>query len=810
MSTHSSDQVISKKVADAAAFDIDLLESSFAILAPRGQTLARRFYKALFANAPAVKPMFSDVDMRKQQSKLIAALKLVINNLRNPDALEDALIAMGERHQGYGAEPEHYDDVVESLVEVMAGMMEDEWNDELEQSWCDALHHVSDVMLSAYEPTDNADETDGGVVGLSSEERMELVRLRSAMNGSGTATMMVNRDLEVTYANPATYRLLEENRAVFEEQYANFDPGALIGTCIDVFHKNPVHQRRILDDPNNLPWNTTISLGPLNFELNVTAMLDEKGEYIGTNLEWQDVTEKLRKETEVARLTCALDNVSTNLMMCDNEGIISYANQSVIDMMVNRTAELRSVFPGFDASKLVGASFDRFHANPAHQQGIIKDPANFPFNTDMSVAGLDFQLKAVAVTDHDDNFLGVAVEWLDVTDEKKTERELEALINSAAAGQLNERINTDELAGFTRIVGEGVNRMLDAVASPLQLAKQNLNRMADGDLTVSMDGDFEGEFAELQYSLNSTVAKLLETVTDVRNSADSISSAAKEVATGNVDLSQRTEEQASSLEQTAASMEQLTGTVKQNADNSRQANQLAMGAREQAEKGGHVVDEAITAMQEISKSSKQIADIIGVIDEIAFQTNLLALNAAVEAARAGDQGRGFAVVAAEVRNLAQRSATAAKEIKSLIQDSGEKVQEGSDLVNQSGQTLNEIVDSVKKVGDIISEIAAASNEQSQGIEQINQAVAQMDEMTQQNAALVEESAAASESMEQQAGGMIALMNFFHIGQVTEQTEAQSMPRIQAPVSAKPLAAKTPVSAESMRASEGNDSEWDEF
>jgi len=239
-------------------------------------------------------------------------------------------------------------------------------------------------------------------------------------------------------------------------------------------------------------------------------------------------------------------------------------------------------------------------------------------------------------------------------------------------------------------------------------------------------------------------------ISQVKEAASEVNRGADEISQGNTNLSQRTEEQASSLEETASSMEQMTSTVKQNADNAGQANQLAVAARDQAEKGGAVVAKAVRAMTEINDSSRKIADIIGVIDEIAFQTNLLALNAAVEAARAGEQGRGFAVVATEVRNLAGRSATAAKEIKGLIQDSVKKVDEGSVLVTQSGATLEQIVSAVKKVTDIVAEIAAASQEQSAGIEQVNKAVMQLDELTQQNAALVEEASAASQSMADQA------------------------------------------------------------
>jgi methyl-accepting chemotaxis protein-1 (serine sensor receptor) len=269
--------------------------------------------------------------------------------------------------------------------------------------------------------------------------------------------------------------------------------------------------------------------------------------------------------------------------------------------------------------------------------------------------------------------------------------------------------------------------------------------------------------------------RLSEIVGEVRQGSDAVSTAAQQIARGNDDLSQRTQEQASSLEETASSMEEMTSTVKQNAENASHANQLARGAREQAEIGGEVAGKAIAAMAEIDASSRKIGDIVGLIQDIAFQTNLLALNAAVEAARAGEQGRGFAVVATEVRSLAQRSAGAAKEIKGLITDSDEKVRAGSELVNQSGKALAEIVDSVKKVTEIVAEIAAASQEQSAGIDQVNNAVMQMDEMTQQNAALVEEASAAARAMQEQAGELTSQVGFFSLDDGAAGVEA-STPR----------------------------------
>ncbi|WP_310564007.1 methyl-accepting chemotaxis protein [Hydrogenophaga sp.] len=304
--------------------------------------------------------------------------------------------------------------------------------------------------------------------------------------------------------------------------------------------------------------------------------------------------------------------------------------------------------------------------------------------------------------------------------------------------------------------------MLRQVARALDQASRVARSVADGDLTQTVETDRNDELGELLRALAAMRASLLNTVVQVRSAADSIGTASAEIAAGNQDLSSRTEQAASSLEETAASMEQLTGTVQSSADAARQANQLAASASEIAVRGGQVVGQVVTTMDEINHSSKKINDIIGVIDGIAFQTNILALNAAVEAARAGEQGRGFAVVAAEVRNLAQRSAEAAKEIKGLIGTSVDKVDVGTRLVAEAGQTMGEIVASVQRVTDIIAEISASAGEQGEGIGQVNVAVTQLDQMTQQNAALVEESAAAAESLKDQAARLAQAVAVFRV------------------------------------------------
>ncbi len=356
-------------------------------------------------------------------------------------------------------------------------------------------------------------------------------------------------------------------------------------------------------------------------------------------------------------------------------------------------------------------------------------------------------------------------------------------------------------------------RLTVGITRPLNEAVHAAEAIASGDLTAKIEVKSNDEVGQLMSAMKEMVATLFNSVSQIRQSADTIMTAASEIASGTQDLSSRTEEQASSLEETASSMEEITSTVRQNGDNARQANQLSTQAAEVAQKGEEAAARVAETMTAIDASANKIEDIISVIDGIAFQTNILALNAAVEAARAGEQGRGFAVVATEVRSLAQRSATAAREIKDLIDDSVAKTRVGSELVQQSSETMAEIGESIRRVNDISNEIAMATQEQIQGIEQINQAVTEMDSVSQQNAALVEQAAAASESLQDQARVLVEIVSHFNLGNMAanmapppRQTIKRSIP----PAPARQLKAPAKPAASVMPASVSDNEDWEEF
>jgi len=473
------------------------------------------------------------------------------------------------------------------------------------------------------------------------------------------------------------------------------------------------------------------------------------------------ITAERKAADETLRVKIALDNVSTGVMIADNDRNIIYVNREVIAMLGKADMEAGRQLAKFSADNPVGANMDDFHQNPAHQAKILSSLTG-NYEASVMVGGRSMVVIASPVINEQGQRLGTVAEWHDRTDEVIAENEVAGIVEAAARGDFSMRLNLDGKEGFLRHLGVDINRLMQTSETSLNEVVRVLGALSRGDLTETIDNDYSGIFGRLKNDSNTTVEKLKDIISQIKDATDSINTGTKEIASGNNDLSHRTEQQAASLEQTAASMEQLISAVQHNAANARQADRLAVDASDIAGKGVAVVGQVVMTMDEINESSRKIGDIISVIDDIAFQTNILALNAAVEAARAGEQGRGFAVVAVEVRNLAQRAATAAGEIKDLISDSVNRVSEGSKLVSQAGLTMEEIVASIRGVTDMMAEITAASAEQSSGIEQVNQAITEMDDVTQQNAALVEQAAAAAESLEEQAQNLVVAVSSFKV------------------------------------------------
>ena len=575
-------------------------------------------------------------------------------------------------------------------------------------------------------------------------------------------------------------------------------------------------QKQLGGDPSEIQ-DIAEAIANNDLEMELQSPEQSTGVYASMSLMRDNLRESIERDrqqaAESSRIKQALDNSSTNVMVADTDNNIIYVNPALVEMFSGIESDVRKDLPNFSIDNIIGQNIDQFHKNPSHQINLVKHLSN-THKAEFVVGGKTMAFTANPIISDDNERLGTVVEWLDRTAEVAIQADIENIIDAAQNGDLSGRMDLTGKVGFFKTLSHGMNQLLETTSQVFDDIAVVMGALSEGDLKRKMSGDHSGTFADVQSNVNSTIESLREIVNNIRSSTDLITTGSDEISTGNNSLSARTEQQAASLEETASAMEELTSTVRQNADNAQQANQLADNARQTAQSGGEIVSNAVKAMDEINAASNQIAEIIGVIDDIAFQTNLLALNASVEAARAGDQGRGFAVVATEVRNLAQRSATAAKEIKDLIQDSVNKVGAGAELVGESGTALEEIVTSVIKVGDIVAEIATASQEQATGIDQVNKTISSLDDLTQQNAALAEETSAASVSMNQRAREMVSLVDFFKL-------EAQAIKSLNQPeqpakssrqtATPAPAAKSNPVSSKKVEVNQDvNEDDWEEF
>ncbi len=522
-------------------------------------------------------------------------------------------------------------------------------------------------------------------------------------------------------------------------------------------------------------------------------------------------------QQETARqslIVMAMNGSDAMIMVTDPEERIVSMTEPLRELFVRHQPTYRANQLGFSVDNMVGQHIDYYRQNPALKRELLLDDGNVR-KVRYDVAGDTLMIDMTYVHSADGTRIGHTLLWRNVTDELLGQAEVAALVQAAQAGNFSSRLKLENKRGFVRDIASGLNNLSAAVEDAMHDFSGVMAELSQGNLTRHVDAAYEGVLAEMSENINKTIDRLADTVVSIQRTTREVSSAAKEINSGATDLARRTEDQASSLEETAATTEQLAASVKASAQSSRSAASAAQEAMTVAEDGGQIVTNAVEAMNRIEAASRKIADITTVIDGIAFQTNLLALNAAVEAARAGDAGKGFAVVASEVRTLAQRSGEASKDINGLIASATEEVAQGVTLVRSAGTALEQIVDASKRVATTIAEISAASGEQAHGIDEMSQAVAHLDEMTQQNAGLAEESAASATSLSQQIGQLDQLVATFRTNATpAAANEPDRLRRLAAAAfaelrTARP--AKAPIRPQVQRSAGGSHQDaWEEF
>ncbi|MEM6415862.1 MAG: methyl-accepting chemotaxis protein [Pseudomonadota bacterium] len=550
----------------------------------------------------------------------------------------------------------------------------------------------------------------------------------SAFDGSSHPMVMTDRDLNVVFINDGTKKHFEENRSEFETAAPGFDPIGNADSSAIIFKSFLDDKKALLSDPLCLPLREDINIGELIISVCVSAVFDEDGAYCGYMIEWKNVSNDRRN----AAIIKAID-MNQAMIEFKPSGEIVTANKNFTDTVK------------YELNDIIG-KYHRIFCDPAY---VKTDDYADMWHRLASGEAINGKFKRYT---KDGSEVWIRASYCGVIDNDGSVRRVIKLASDITATE-QERIKVE--AERHRQEDE-INRVVNSLAS-------SLTRLSDGDLTSQISEPFADAYEQIRSNYNNAIDRLQTSIVSVVQNTDSIRTGASEISQAADDLSRRTENQAATLEQTAASLEEITASVRVAADGAEQANQVVAEARENAESSGVIVREAVGAMGEIEQSSQQISQIIGVIDDIAFQTNLLALNAGVEAARAGDAGRGFAVVASEVRALAQRSSDAAKEIKDLISASSQQVDRGVDLVGQTGQALERLVASVASISDRVSEIASGAREQSTSIAEINVAINQMDQVTQQNAAMVEQSTAASHALMQDTEQLNGVVSHFQVG-----------------------------------------------
>jgi methyl-accepting chemotaxis protein len=557
--------------------------------------------------------------------------------------------------------------------------------------------------------------------------QLELIRLTRLIESAPISMMSADRDLRIRYINPASMKLLQRLAA-----HLPVAPDQMIGQSIDIFHKNPEYQRRILADPKNLPRQTRIQIGPEFADLLVTPMLDQDGQYLGPILCWEIVTDKVQAEAreqqllaEQTRVSQMIENAPTSMMLADRDLKIRFMNPASLRLLKRIEAHLPC-----KAEAMMGQSIDIFHKNPEHQRRLLADPKNLPHRALIRIGPEHADLLVSAILDRDGNYLGPMLTWDIVTEKIATQAEIDR---------------------SKRELESQVNQLMKVAQAAAQ-----------GDLTVEVEVRGDSDMGRLGTALAKMTSDLKHIIGQIIESANQFAEGSRVVAESASYLSESSQNQAATVEEMSASVDHLSQAIVEINQNAGSARQLAERTSQLAKQGGESVDQAIEAMVLIRKSSEQVSDIIQVISEIAGQTNLLALNAAIEAARAGEHGLGFAVVADEVRKLAERSRAAAKEITALIKESTRRVADGAQLSEKAGQSLTRIVQGVEETAASIAKIAQATQEQSESAAEVGKAIQNVSSITETNASSSEELSASAEQLGAQAASLKGVISEFKV------------------------------------------------